>query len=112
MSKEIDQTPVTTSSSSNVKKFSSYAFYGLTAIGLGVLMSEVALAKFDIDAGVAAATSPVLKGLSDHWGKGILISGLATAMLGEGDLRQRSLKAGMGSGFGAIVVLGLFAMLG
>jgi hypothetical protein len=96
----------------NLKTVASYAFYGALFAGVSLCAAEIAFAKFDIDAGIKAGTSPLVKALTDHWGKGVLISGGATAMIGEGDLRQRGIKAAMGSGVAGIAVLGLLAMLG
>jgi hypothetical protein len=81
------------------------------AMGGGVLFAEIAWAKFDIDAGVAAATNPIIKGIEDHWGKGVIMSGAAAALFGEGDGRQRAIRAGVAAGSAGAVVLGLMAML-
>ena len=57
-----------------------------SAITAGVMcFTEVAYAKFDIDAGVAAATDPLIKGIKDHWGKGVMLTGGGAALFGEGD---------------------------
>ena len=63
------------------------------ALGVLVLMTLIALIAFiepifvlfDTDSAVAAATDPVIKGISDHWGKGVLIAALAGILFGQGD---------------------------
>ncbi len=83
--------------------------YGALVIFL-LLIAGDALA-FDIDKGVKAATDPLLKGISEHWGKAVAISGVTTAIVSEGDMRTRAVRAGIGCGAsGAVVmaVLGFF----
>ena len=76
------------------------------------VLPEIALAaKFDIDAGIAAATGPWIKAIGDHWGKAVLLTGCAAAVIGEGDARQRAVRAGIASTAGGGVVLALLAML-
>lgn len=78
-----------------------------------LLIPEIALAaaKFDLNAGVVAATKPLTDALTAHWGKGVLLSGGASALIGEGDMRQRALRAAIGCGAAGGVVLALIAML-
>jgi hypothetical protein len=77
-----------------------------------IILPEIAIAaKFDIDAGVKAATDPVIKGIGDHWGKAVAITGTAGAVVGEGDARQRATRAAFAAGAAGGVVLALLAML-
>lgn len=76
------------------------------------LYPELVLATFDIDKGVTAGTKPLLDGVQAHWGKGVLLSGTAAALVGEGDPRQRAIRAGLGCGAAGVVILGLIGMLG
>ena len=85
-------------------------------IGTGILTIATLLpvleqAGFDVDAGVTAATKPLVEGVTAHWGKGVMLSGVAAALVGEGDLRQRAIRAGLGCGAAGAVVLGLIALL-
>jgi hypothetical protein len=96
----------------NLKTVASYAFYGALFAGVSLCAAEIAFAKYDIDAGVKAGTSPLIKALTDHWGKGVLLSGGATAMMGEGDPRQRAKLALLGSGAAGLAVLTLVAAFG
>ena len=81
------------------------------AMSGGVLFAEIAWAKFDIDAGVAAAANPIIAGIEDHWGKGVIMTSGAAALFGEGDGRQRAIRAGMTAGAAGAVILGMIAML-
>ena len=92
------------------KHMSKYLYYFSVAIGGMVLCVEPAIAAFDIDKGVIAATSPLITALETHWGKGLLITGGVSALAGEGDARQRAMRAGIGCTAGGAVVLGLLAM--
>ena len=77
-----------------------------------IILPEIALAsKFDIDAGVKAATDPIIKGIKDHWGKAVVITGTAGAVVGEGDARQRATRAAFAATAAGGVVLALIAML-
>lgn len=69
------------------------------------------MAAFDVDAGVKAATDPLIKGLTDHWGKGVMLTGVGSALIGEGDSRQRAIRAGIGCAAAGATVLGLLALL-
>ena len=93
----------------NLLKGITYAGVAATA---GMLFIEMAwAAKFDIDAGVNAATKPLIDGIEAHWGKGVLLTGAGSALIGEGDARQRAIRAGIGCGAAGAVVLGLIALL-
>ena len=81
------------------------------AITGGMLFAEIAWAKFDIDAGVAAAANPIIAGIEAHWGKGVIMTSGAAALFGEGDGRQRAIRAGMTAGAAGAVILGMIAML-
>jgi hypothetical protein len=52
----------------------------LSALATLVVVPEAAIAaKFDVEAGVAAATEPIIKMLNNHWGK-IIISASAIGL--------------------------------
>lgn len=89
-----------------------YMVAGLSVlIILSVLPETILAAKFDINAGVKAATDPLIKAIDDHWGKAVLLTGCAGAMIGEGDARQRAVRAAITSVAAGGVVLALLAML-
>jgi hypothetical protein len=77
----------------------------------GMLFVDIAWAKFDIDAGVAAAANPIIAGIEAHWGKGVILTSASAALFGEGDGRQRAIRAGIAAGAAGGVVLGMIAML-
>ena len=81
------------------------------AMSGGMLFAEIAWAKFDIDAGVAAAANPIIAGIEAHWGKGVILTSGSAALFGEGDGRQRAIRAGVAAAAAGGVVLGLIAML-
>ena len=90
----------------------TYIVFGVTVAIAATLLPEIALAsKFDLDAGVKAATDPIMKMVDDHWGKGVLLSGVASALIGEGDARQRAVRAGIAATAAGGVILALQAML-
>ena len=83
----------------------------LLIILLAFSFDILAASKFDIDAGVKAATDPIIKGINDHWGKAVVITGTAGAVVGEGDARQRATRAAFAATAAGGVVLALLAML-
>lgn len=88
-----------------------------TAIYAGVLtigvlgFTEMAYAKFDINAGVDAAVDPLIAGIKEHWGKAVALTGSGAALLGEGDGRQRAIRAIIACGSSSAAILGMMAML-
>ena len=95
------------------KKIGAFIAIGLSVAAISIILPEIAVAgsKFDIDAGVKAATDPVIKAIKDHWGKAVAITGTAAAVVGEGDARQRATRAAFASTAAGAVVLALLAML-
>lgn len=92
-------------------QIATYLALGLSLVAVAVL-PEIALAsKFDINAGVTAATAPLIKAVDDHWGKAVLLTGCAGAIIGEGDARQRAVRAAITSAAAGGVILALLAML-
>jgi len=87
--------------------------YALGTLVLGsILIPSFAADAINWDAMVTAMVDPPIAALKAHWGKGILISGGGSAILGGGDPRERAERAGKGAVFGAAVILGLIAGLG
>ena len=95
------------------KKIGTFVAIGISAALVSIILPEIAMAgsKFDIDAGVKAATDPIIKGINDHWGKAVVITGTAGAVVGEGDARQRATRAAFAATAAGAVVLALLAML-
>lgn len=90
-----------------------YGGYAAVVVMGSMFGAEMALAaaKFDINAGVTAATDPLINGIKAHWGKGVLLTGTGAALLGEGDGRQRATRAAIAAGSAGGVILGLIALL-
>jgi len=97
---------------SNLRNLLKGAIYAGVATTTLMLCTEIAsAAKFNIGAGVAVATKPLIDGIEAHWGKGVLLTGAGSALIGEGDARQRAIRAAIGCGAAGAVVLGLIALL-
>jgi len=96
----------------NQRRIVTYLVASVSTSALLSFLPEIALAaKFDINAGVVAATTPLIKAIDDHWGKAVLLTGCAGAVIGEGDARQRAVRAAITSAAAGGVVLALLAML-
>lgn len=90
----------------------THRFTKLLAIGAAVVaVPFIAEAAFNVDAGVTAATKPLIDGITAHWGKAVLLSGVALALIGEGDPKQRAVRAIIGCGGAGATILGLIALL-
>ena len=90
----------------------THLVYASVICGMAVFIPEICFAtgRFDINAGIEAAAGPLIDAVENHWGKGVLVGGGATALVGEGDARQRAIRAGMGCVMAGAVVLGLLAI--
>lgn len=96
-----------------IKNLTKYGLYASVMVAGCIICTEIAqaAAKFDVNAGVKAATDPLIDGIKAHWGKGVLLTGCGAALLGEGDGRQRATRAMIASGSAGGVILGLIALL-
>lgn len=100
------------SSTNKQRQIATYVAICASALLASTIFPEITLAaKFDINAGVMAATNPLIQAIGDHWGKAVLLTGCAGAVIGEGDARQRAVRAGITSAAAGGVVLALLAML-
>lgn len=107
-----NQGDVSNSVENNKSLITKYTFAVASALIAFTLLPESAFAaKFDIDAGVNAATAPLIKAIENHWGKAVLLTASVGAVIGEGDARQRAVRAGITAGASGGVVLALLAML-
>lgn len=93
------------------KNFTKKIIYTSLLIASIACYAEIAYAKFDIDGGVDAATRPLIEGIKTHWGKGVMLTGASAALFGEGDGRQRAVRAGIAAGAAGAVILGMIALL-
>ena len=86
-----------------------------TAVYLApILLCNIdAMAAFDLDAGIKAATDPVKKMINDYYPVGIFITGAMGAMMQQqGDLRDRMLGFGKGALVGGLTVIAVKTGLG
>lgn len=86
------------------------AVFGVV-VAMSCLLSESVLADFDIDRSVTAMLDPLAAAIDEHWAKVVAISGIGAAVLGEGDMRQRAIRAASGTVISSFVVMALLAML-
>jgi len=93
--------------------YAKFAFFIGIAVCVNLLLADMAFAaaKFDLNAGIVAATNPLITGAEAHWGKGVLLTGVGSALMGEGDGWQRGRRALIGCGGAGAVILGLIATL-
>ena len=93
--------------------YAKFAFFVGIAVCANLLLADMAFAaaKFDLNAGIVAATNPLITGAEAHWGKGVLLTGVGSALMGEGDGWQRGRRALIGCGGAGAVILGLIATL-
>jgi len=79
-----------------------------------VLLGSIdALAAFDLDAGIKAATDPVKKMINDYYAAAIFITGAIGALMQQqGDLRDRMLGFGKGALIGGLTVMAVKTGLG
>lgn len=97
------------------KHYLSYCFGFVVTVALSLLCIDVVYAadtQYNIEAGITAGTKPAIEAVRAHWGKGVLLSSCGAAIWGEGDARQRAVRAAVGAGAAGMAVLGLLAMLG
>lgn len=95
------------------KPLSSYIALGVGAtLFASMILPEIALAAatFNIDAGVTAATTPLTTAITNHWGKIVMLTTCASAIMGEGDARQRGVIALKGAAISGGAILGIIAL--
>ena len=62
----------------------------LSTLAVIVVFPEAALAaKFDIQAGVAAATGPIIQILKEYWGKMLVVVSVIAVFFGRGDRNKQ-----------------------
>ena len=95
--------------------YAKFAFFIVIAVCINLWLADTAFAAaaaaFKFDAGVTAATDPIIAAVKAHWGKGVLLTGAGFALFGEGDARQRAQRAAIGAAAAGATVLGLIATL-
>jgi hypothetical protein len=95
-------------------------YRGLGALLIGAMvLPEIASAGAAAEAGNAnlenLATgffTPLIAVLNNHWGKAILLVSSGSAVIGEGDLRQRGIRALIGGGVSGAAITALVGVFG
>ena len=78
-----------------------------------VLITNEAMAAFDLNRGVEGFFNPLIQILKDHYPKGVLASGVGGALVEyNSDGRTKVINAAKYMGLAYLVVLGAFAALG
>ena len=97
---------LTTTNKSTRKTNLAAACY-LTAIGT-IMFAEPALAGFDLNKLAKAVLDPVVGLITEYYGIGIAVGGVAGVLVGQGaDPRSRVINAGIGAGLSSGMILGL-----
>ena len=94
----------------NIGKLGKYCGYAAAAAGMFVIGIDAF--AWNINAGVDAGVNPLIEAINAHWGKGVALSAVTTAMLSEGDPRTRAVRALIGGGAAGAVILGIIATAG
>lgn len=81
----------------------------LSILGLaGFCALDSFAVTFRINEAITAGVSPIMAGIEAHWGKGVILGGMAGGFFGEGDLRTKAIKGGIGmAAMGAMALIGL-----
>lgn len=89
---------------------------GLLVTAILALFSKIALAtppegfQQKLYTGIKAATGPLIESIKTHWGKAVFITGCISALIGEGDAKQRVVRAAISAIAAGSVILGLMAI--
>lgn len=94
-----------------LKNFKKYAVIGCSATLLTALAVEPALAAFDLDKGIKAATDPLIGLITKYYGVGVAVGASGGALVGQGDLRTKAINAGIGAAVAGGVILALLKAL-
>ena len=92
-------------------KFKKYIVSSGVIAALSIICTESALATFDLDAGIHAATTPLVALITKYYGVVIALGATGAAFVGQGDLRTRGINAGIGAAVTGGVVLALLKAL-
>ncbi|MBP7189644.1 MAG: hypothetical protein KA998_00140 [Rickettsiaceae bacterium] len=66
--------------------------------------------KVNLETGAKAFFDPLINLIENNWGKAVMLASGGSAIMGEGDLRQRGIRAGIGAGVAGATIVGLLAM--
>ena len=91
----------------NTNKSFKYCVIGVAMGVLTVTCIEPALATFDMDKGVKAATDPLVALITKYYGIGVGLGAIGGAFTAQGDWRTKGISAGIGAGVAGGVILGI-----
>ncbi len=91
--------------------FKKYTVLVASVATLSLVCAEPALAEFDLDKGIKAATDPLVALITKYYGVGIAVGASAGALVGQGDMRTKAINAGIGAGVSGGVILALLKAL-
>jgi hypothetical protein len=77
----------------------------LCASALLLLPEQAYATPFDLDKAGTSVFDPVLKLVTDHYGKAVVAVGGAGAIIAPGDLRTKAIGFGMGAGLAGLAML-------
>jgi hypothetical protein len=72
--------------------------------------TKTVFANLKVDEAITAATEPIMTALQAHWGKGVFLAAGVSALIGEGDLRQKAVRAFVGAIISGAVMLALISL--
>lgn len=86
-------------------------FYVIFLSFMFLASNNTVFAAFDLDKGIAAATTPLLEVVKKYYGVAIALGASVGAITGQGDLRTRGISAAIGAGVAAGVILAVLTAL-
>lgn len=101
--------------SQRLKKYLPYGMVFTAGILISLCCTEMVLAadaKLDIDGALTSSTGPFITALKKYWTTLLILPAAGTALFSEGDLRQRAIRAGIGTGIAGMMMMGIIAFLG
>jgi len=93
------------------KQVKQYVIVGASVALLSFACTESAFAAFDLGKGIKAATDPLVAIITDYYGVGVALGASVGAIAGQGDLRTKSINAGVGAAVSGAVIFALLKAL-
>lgn len=108
-------------SKEKLKKYRPYSIIFGSAILISFVCSELAFAAsassaadaaLNIEGAITTSTAPVIAAVKKYWTSFLMLPAAGSAFIGEGDLRQRAVRAAIGTTVAGMVMMGIIAFLG
>lgn len=91
-----------------------YLMFGVALIGIAFCPNTAAAAgdafRMNLEHGAQAFFNPLINLIENNWGKAVMLASGGAAIMGEGDLRQRGIRAAIGAGVAGATIAGLLAV--